>query len=51
MAENAWTNAALRRATTRSHASASDAPAPAAMPLTAANVGTGIDRSRRISGL
>ena len=48
---NAWMNDADRAATTRSHASAMLAPAPAATPLTAQTTGNGNARKPRNKGL
>ena len=48
--ENAWMKLAERAAITKSQHSARLAPAPAATPLTAAIIGTGIDRIRSTSG-
>ena len=48
--QNGWMKLAERAAITRSHASATLAPAPAATPLTAATTGMGSARSVRTSG-
>ena len=50
MRTKACTNVADSAAMRRSHASASENPAPAATPLTAAITGWSIDRMTRIAG-
>ena len=50
MLTKASTKNADSAATTRSHASASEAPIPAAGPLTAATTGFGISRIPRMIG-
>ena len=51
MRENDWMRLAERAANTTSHASATLAPAPAAVPLSAQRMGLGSSRMRRTSGL
>jgi hypothetical protein len=49
--QNDWTKLADSAATTKSHANARFAPAPAATPFTAATTGFSSARSARTTGL